>query len=72
MAGLLFGREANVPGVGPQYIRKSPMRFGCESCGQSFESATTPTVCPVCNQPPKASAVTLTHKGYAGKTFPFV
>lgn len=46
-------------------------RFYCDTCDRDFASLITPTSCQHCQAAPGPQAMTVTHKGFTGKTFPF-
>jgi len=63
---MLFGR-----GVRSELPDGFVPPFYCEACDHDFTSIVTPTKCPLCGAAPGEQAVTVTHKGYTAKTFPF-
>ena len=77
VATLLFSNNPKqwLQGLEDPVTTDPTFYFQCPRCKCTFGSMITPTLCPGCNVAARdladAEAVTLTHKTFTGKTFPF-
>lgn len=75
MRSILFGtKRCKLPGeTETVYVLPEDFvtPFYCEACDRDFKSLVLRTKCPLCGAAPGEQAMTITHKDYTDRTFPF-